>query len=144
MDSELKKDLVSAVIRIKRVDMQSVNPSCMQQTELLIISRAANGCASCDKGYTVSEIHKDLHLSKPAVSQTLNSLEKKGYISRAIDPDDRRKITVMVTDTGEAKLKEAQNQYDQVMDRVISQYGEENTRQLISLIYQLVDILEEE
>jgi MarR family transcriptional regulator for hemolysin len=38
-----------------------------------------------------------LDVSKAAVSRTLNSLEKKGYVTRQCDPDDRRARRIRLT-----------------------------------------------
>jgi len=38
-----------------------------------------------------------LDISKPAVSRTLNSLEKKGYVTRQHDPQDKRAQRVHLT-----------------------------------------------
>ncbi len=143
MNSGLKEVFITTVVRFKRVDLQNGTSTCLQPNELLIISRAANGCACTKKGYHVSEIHQDLHISKPAVSQALNALEKKGYIIRAIDPDDRRKITVRVTQAGEAQLETARQFYDRALEEIIRQFGMENTETLLSLLDRLMNILEE-
>ncbi|MBN2393694.1 MAG: MarR family transcriptional regulator [Anaerolineae bacterium] len=39
-----------------------------------------------------------LDVSKAAVSRTLNSLEKKGYITRQRDPEDNRAHRILLTD----------------------------------------------
>ena len=39
-----------------------------------------------------------LDVSKAAVSRTLNSLEKKGYVTRQRDPDDNRAHRIRLTD----------------------------------------------
>jgi MarR family transcriptional regulator for hemolysin len=44
------------------------------------------------------QVVEQLDISKPAVSRTLNSLEKKGYVTRRPDPDDKRAQWVQLTD----------------------------------------------
>ncbi len=44
------------------------------------------------------QLVEELDVSKPAVSRTLNSLEKKGYVLRQRDPDDKRAHRVQLTD----------------------------------------------
>ena len=143
MDPRFREVFITTVIRFKRIDFQNGTAACLQPNELLIISRAANGCACTKKGYHVSEIHQDLHISKPAVSQALNSLEKRGYIIRTIDPDDRRKITVRVTGAGEAELENAREYYDRALKEVLNRFGAENTETLLVLLDRLMNILEE-
>lgn len=143
MDSGLREVFITTVVRFKRADIQNIPNTCLQPNELLIISRAANGCACTRNGFHVSRIHQDLHISKPAVSQALNSLEKKGYIVRSIDPDDRRKITVMVTTSGAAELETAKRYYDEVLGEILNRFGIENTETLLTLLDHLMEILED-
>jgi len=44
------------------------------------------------------QLVEQLDISKPAVSRALDSLEKKGYVTRLKDPDDRRAHRVWLTD----------------------------------------------
>lgn len=61
---------------------------------------------SCpDKKVYVSDIQSNLYITKPAVSQMLNTLEKKGYVIREIDKSDRRKIAVALTSEGQGVLR---------------------------------------
>lgn len=143
MDSGLRDIFITAVVRFKRIDLQKSSDTCLQPNELMIISRAAHGCACTRKGFHVSEIQQELHISKAAVSQALNSLEKKGCIVRSIDPEDRRKITVMVTPAGAAELEAARRIYDRALGEILDRFGAENTATLLTLLDRLMDILEE-
>jgi DNA-binding MarR family transcriptional regulator len=73
----------------------------------------------------------------------LNSLEKKGYVSRAIDKTDRRRISVTLTAEGMKVLKAMTQYMDQTLGTTVMRFGEENTRQLISLFTLLADISED-
>lgn len=143
MDSGFREVFMTAVVRFKRVDLQKASDTCLQPNELMIISRAAHGCTCTSRGFHVSEIGQELHISKAAVSQTLNALERKGWITRSIDPDDRRKITVMVTAAGLAQLETARSFYDRILYEILDRFGEKNTETLLTLLNQLMDILEE-
>jgi MarR family transcriptional regulator for hemolysin len=44
------------------------------------------------------QLVEQLDVSKPAVSRALNSLEKKGYVTRQPDPDDKRAHRVLLTE----------------------------------------------
>jgi len=47
-----------------------------------------------------------LGTTKGTASQTLNALEKKGYLKRVPDPDDKRVRHIEITDEGQALLAE--------------------------------------
>lgn len=53
-----------------------------------------------EQGFRQEDIVEQLDISKPAVSRALDSLEKKGYVSRQKDPSDRRASRVLLTPRG--------------------------------------------
>lgn len=89
----------------------------------------------------LKEIRDFLCISKGAVSQTITSLEKKGYVTREINPDNRRKLNVIVTEKGIDVLKGCQNDMDDMMLNILNKFGEENTKELISLLNKFADVM---
>lgn len=140
MDHLLREQFILVTMRFKRIDICPPGTNCLQQSELAVMARASAGCMANEKGVCVSDIQQNLHISKPAVSQTLNGLEQRGYIVRTIDPDDRRKITVTLTPEGERVFAEARRSYEKSLDLVLEQFGEENAAALIELLNRLMDI----
>lgn len=143
MISESKEQFLVAMYRMKKSASCMASTSNLQFSELAVMLKASGGCSVCEQGYSVSEIQSTLHISKPAVSQVLNNLEKKGYIARSIATGDRRKIMVTLTADGEAELDNAMRCQDERMGRVFEQFGEENIRVFIRLVNRLMDILED-
>ncbi|MGI6153725.1 MAG: MarR family winged helix-turn-helix transcriptional regulator [Christensenellaceae bacterium] len=143
MEPELKEAFVGAIMRFKKVDICAGQKDQLQFSELVVMGKASSGCVCGGKGMNVSEIQQVLHLSKPAVSQTLNGLEKKGYITRTIDPSDRRKITVTLTPAGQKELESGMCCYDRELNEVLERFGAASTKQLIGLISRLIKIIEE-
>ena len=57
------------------------------------------------------QLVEQLDVSKPAISRTLNSLEKKGYVTRQRDPDDKRAHRIRLTDEAQEIGPEIQQVY---------------------------------
>jgi DNA-binding MarR family transcriptional regulator len=55
-------------------------------------------------GATISELGRQLGVSKQAAAKTVTSLERAGYICREPDPDDGRAIRLVRTARGEEML----------------------------------------
>ena len=88
-----------------------------------------------------------LNISKPAVSQLLNSLEKKGLLSREIDICDRRKINIVITPKGEAIVAEHAAFYEEIFTRLMDIFGEDNAKEfsrLFDLLINSMSILQKE
>jgi DNA-binding MarR family transcriptional regulator len=60
------------------------------------------GMAAGAEGVPLGQLVKELKVSKQAAGQLVDSLVLRGYIDRSVDPTDRRKLTVTLTDRGRA------------------------------------------
>ena len=91
-------------------------------------------------GVEVSVIREVSHISGPAVSQMLNTLEKKDYIKRVMSEEDRRKILVCLTPKGREILAASKKIFLDTVDRIYDNFGEEDTRKFIELLKRFQDI----
>jgi DNA-binding MarR family transcriptional regulator len=142
MSESLKEQFFSTMMRFKRMGTAFPAECEIQINELTVMQNITRGCSCSEKNLNVSEIQENLHITKPAVSQILNSLEKKGYIAREIDRNDRRKISVTTTPAGDEVLTESLRQYDQVLTELINRFGEDNMIELIEQLKTLTDLYE--
>src|SRR5579883_2589784 len=71
---------------------------------LICIRRCAKSGPDATK---VSDLSKLLHITAPAVTQMLNSLEANGLVERQNDPSDRRSVLLTLTEKGEAVTQQA-------------------------------------
>jgi DNA-binding MarR family transcriptional regulator len=53
-------------------------------------------------GVAAGDLIRQLGVSKQAASQLVDALVVRGYVERAVDADDRRRITITVTERGRA------------------------------------------
>jgi DNA-binding MarR family transcriptional regulator len=53
-----------------------------------------------DKSLTPAQLADIVHLTRSAMTSNLDSLERKGYLSRSIHKEDRRMVSVMLTKKG--------------------------------------------
>ncbi|KAB7789767.1 MarR family winged helix-turn-helix transcriptional regulator [Bifidobacterium leontopitheci] len=88
----------------------------------------------CDHGaLTPSQLAEFLRVSSGRVSTLLSSLEKKGYVTRTGDPDDRRVVRVAITDEGRAKAERDMDAMRDAVCWIFSQMGERRTREFVDL-----------
>ncbi len=142
MDSSLKDQLIASIHRLKKVGSNFPQDFGLNIGEFFVMERISQNIPCSGTDITASKMQWHRHFTKPAVSQMLNSLEKKGYIHREINKNDRRRIVVTLTENGGTILKQAKSYFNDRLDMIIAQFGEENTRQLISLVILFTDITE--
>lgn len=97
----------------------------------------------CDNGKTrVSDIVNKLRVPAPAVSRNLRTLEKKGFIDRTVDRNDRRNTFVIITPEGEREYRKTMKEIDAFAESVFAQMGENSAKQMNAYFRQLLDAAE--
>ena len=143
MDEALKRRLFHELHRFRRSGA-ALHPDREAHMGEFLLLQALKGHHAETHGSTyVSDLHTRLPMSKPAVSQLLGGLEERGLIHREIDTGDRRKIAVTLTPEGKALMRRMQERMDGQFGLVLERFGEEDTRQLITLLSRLGDIIDE-
>lgn len=92
-------------------------------------------------GVTVSELSEFTQMTPSAVSQTVKSLEKKGYAVRTFNPSDRRVVFISASEQGRKILWQSAEAYLDYLDKVTAALGKEDTDKLIELLEKLANIL---
>ena len=105
MSSELREEFFTSIVHFRKLESTFSSECEMQMNEMVILqSIAGTCCQECPcMNLDVPKIQKKLNISKPAISYILNTLEKKKYITREIDPKDRRKVSISATPEGKGR-----------------------------------------
>jgi DNA-binding MarR family transcriptional regulator len=87
------------------------------------------------------EIGSEMNVSSARIAQTLNSIEKKGWIIRRIDKNDRRKILIELTLEGrDAALKHHQALTGHIA-MLLSLLGEQDAKEYVRITGKLAESL---
>lgn len=82
---------------------------------------------------TPTEISEAMRSTKGRVSAILNSLEKKGFVGREIDRDNRRNIIVTLTDSGRDYVMKELRECYRIVAHVFEELGEEDSKKFVEL-----------
>jgi DNA-binding MarR family transcriptional regulator len=146
MNKDLNIELIHSIFQFKKLvstgfgmDMTE-DKSNISMMELLLMDGIADNTAESGGNISLSEIGGYLAVSKGAVSQMLGSLEKKGYINRDVDRNNRRNLIVTLTDKGREALEKQLETFSGKLERIISQLGEDDVRQMIGIVSRMIEI----
>lgn len=91
-----------------------------------------------EKKPLVKEVADALMTSNAAVTKLLDRLEKKGYINREFNPNDRRQVSLSLTAAGQeiiqANEREQQEKLAEIVDRLCQEEQEGFTQGLNSFL----------
>lgn len=88
-----------------------------------------------------SELSNDRQLSTARIANTLASLEKKGWIRREHDSEDRRKVLVYLTDAGMERAEKGHQDCLNHMEEMFLWLGEEDSREFVRIQRRLNEFM---
>lgn len=86
------------------------------------------------------EISAIMDISSARIAATLNSLEKKGLITRQIDTNDRRRILVRLTQAGKDLAEEHHQSVMEGGARLLSLLGEQDAMEYVRITGRLAEL----
>jgi DNA-binding MarR family transcriptional regulator len=89
-----------------------------------------------------TQLFRGLMLSSAGMTSRLDRLERRGYVRRAPDPNDRRGVLIELTGQGQAVLDEAVTANTSLERELLSGLDERETEQLGLLLRKLLAGLE--
>lgn len=98
------------------------------------------GLAMDDADVPLGQLIRQLRISKQAAGQLVDTLVTRGYLERSVDPHDRRRLNVTLTDRGRAAAVAQTRARDAIDAELITRAGKQaisTTRRTLAL---LIDI----
>ena len=83
------------------------------------------------------EVASRMHITSGSVTSLLDNLERKKYVVRSSDRDDRRRVLVDVTPSAQAVLDEALPAIQQVVRRIFEHIGVTRQQTLLEVLGDL-------
>jgi DNA-binding MarR family transcriptional regulator len=91
-------------------------------------------------GSPLSEIIRGLGVSKQAAGQLVDTLVVRGYLERAPDPEDRRRLTVTLTERGQLAAAASRSAVERVDGELVARVGPEHLRRTRATLAALIDL----
>ena len=89
-----------------------------------------------------TQLFKGLMLSSAGITSRLDRLERRGYVKRVSDPDDRRGVLVELTDAGRKALEQAVGADASREHDLLASLTRQEQRALATLLKKLLSSLE--
>ncbi len=87
-----------------------------------------------------SEISGAMGISGARTAATLNGLEKKGYITRRIDPSDRRRILISLTPKGREQEETYRRGLTETLEKMLRQLGEHDAKEYVRITRKMAEL----
>lgn len=134
--SELAVEWLNGMQSLHRVKPQRNINEAMQGEAFVL-----NYVASHHDVVLPGEISQEMDVSSARIATALNSLEKKGLITRQIDLNDRRKILVGITKEGKEFADKHRQKILSVIAKMLELLGEHDAKEYVRIMKKLAEIL---
>jgi DNA-binding MarR family transcriptional regulator len=88
----------------------------------------------------LSQIIRELRVSKQAAGQLVDALVLRGYLDRQVDPEDRRRLTVTLTERGRAAADTQIAAREAIDAELAARAGDEKILHAREVLAHLIDI----
>lgn len=75
----------------------------------------------------------------PAIMHKLDSLEKRGYVSRVVCENDRRKKSIILTEKAQELLVEVRSIIMSQLKEMFERLGDKDTNELLRIMNRIVE-----
>lgn len=148
MSKEIQNEFVQAMFRLKKMmnrglgrDLDNAN---ITMSEFILMREVAKNTKESYNPMALTEVREYLSVSKAAVSQMINSLEKRGYLTREVDVNKRRNIIVVLTEAGQEVYQKKNQEFFDRFEKVIQGIGETDISHFIAMINKMADAMGEQ
>lgn len=93
---------------------------------------------------TPTQLYRGLLLSSGAMTNRLDRLEANNLITRTVDPDDRRRVQVALTERGREVIDQAMDAHVSRLDEVLAGIDDQQRTELEDLLRTLLIRLEQD
>jgi DNA-binding MarR family transcriptional regulator len=96
-----------------------------------------------NRGGTAAGLIRELGVTKQAASQLIDTLVLRGYLEREVNPDDRRRLNIVLTDRGRAAAAAVRAGVEQVDGELAQRLSPEQLQGFRAGLVALCDILDD-
>lgn len=105
---------------------------------VMLLVKLARIAGDNPEGLRVSELASSFNVTASGVTQLVTVLEEKGYVSRTMDPDDRRAVRVSLTPEGCRLAESLKTAMDAIFKGLVEHLGHEKSRNLLALLADVI------
>ena len=132
--TDLSIEFLQTVYRFYRIALHKKLNNAMQGEAF-----ALQFIAQHDDAVVPSDIENAMSVSSARIATVLNGLENKDFITRRIDPADRRRTILKLTPAGEEQAAKSAEQLLGVCKDMLEYLGEEDARHSVRIMSKLAD-----
>lgn len=126
--------IMKCLSEFRRLHKHKSPISDLTHSETMVLFCIKNYVETHEIGIKTSELSNILNVASPTITQQVNSLERRGFVERNVDKEDRRAVRIKVTEKGEEVFKKASEEFEASINGLVEYLGSDQSEQLANLL----------
>lgn len=126
--------LAESFVRLSKIHTKSCHIEGLRHNELFIMVYIKKSTMSGMPGIKVSELGQVLNVTPPTVTQAITGLEKRGFVERSMDKEDRRAVRIKLTEKGTSFMQKSYDTFMSSFNGLVEYLGEDKSNELAELL----------
>ena len=135
-------EVFHTVLRAEERELRRLGDADLSINEAHVIE--AVGLCQQQGRHTAKGIAAQLGITPGSLTAAINVLERKGYVQRTPDPEDRRRVQISLTPRGQAADAGHQRIHRRLVNGITSGLSEEETGVLLRALQNVAEFFNEE
>ena len=94
--------------------------------------------SSFEGGVRQKDLIERTHINPSSMSEFIAKLEEDGYLKREVDPEDKRATLLSLSELGEARISEIQDERAERLEKLFGDLTQEEKEELSSLLSKIL------
>lgn len=144
MNTQIEEELLSAWMSMSLNIRGNRLLTSLSFNEIVVCSFLYRNMKEGEELLTATDLCSQTKLLKSQLNKVLNEMEKKGLVERIRSKEDKRKVFLKLREEKISVYLEEHKKVMQIVHRVCDALGEEKTGLLTELIWETLEVMENE
>lgn len=95
------------------------------------------------KPFRISDLSKMMHVSPPTITQHIDNLESRGFVSRTQSRADKRAVNLTLTERGQETLRQHRQEIESTFKALVDHLGQEDAKTFCTLLSKTAEFFED-
>jgi DNA-binding MarR family transcriptional regulator len=136
--NEILVDIFNDILKVEHKAIDAFAPTPLTMSEMHIIEAVGKM-----PDLQMSDIARNLRVTLPTLTVSVDRLEEKGYIQRRRSPHDRRCVTIILTAKGQKAFDDHGAFHEQMVDALFEDLGIDKMPVLMESLSKLRDFFKQ-
>lgn len=135
--------LLRSFSQFRKIHWKPPHVKDIKPSEFMVLHAVKHSYLDGGNGLMVSDISNILKIARPTVTQLVNSLQKKGFLDKYKDENDKRVVRINLSEKGKSLAKQGADEFYKRFEGLAEYLGDQKSLELANLLQEVFEYFKE-